>query len=69
MKDRHSFMIFLGCLLSGILTFQGLPAFCVHITIHDDLFMQQVLGNSRNQTHTNLRGSATCLHHGATDLY
>jgi hypothetical protein len=28
-----------------------------------------VLGNSRTQTHTNLRGSATCLLHGATVLY
>jgi hypothetical protein len=29
----------------------------------------QVLENSRNQTHTSLRGSATCLLHGTTDLY
>jgi hypothetical protein len=29
----------------------------------------QLLGNSRTQTHTNLRGSATCLLHGATGLY
>jgi hypothetical protein len=28
-----------------------------------------LLGNSRTQTHTNLRGSATCLLHGATGLY
>jgi len=29
----------------------------------------QLLGNSRNQTHTNLRGSATYVLHGATGLY
>jgi hypothetical protein len=29
----------------------------------------QLLGNSRNQTLINLRGSATCLLHGATSLY
>jgi len=29
----------------------------------------KLLGNSRTQTHTNLRGSATCLLHGATVLY
>jgi len=28
-----------------------------------------LLGNSRTQTHINLRGSATCLLHGATGLY
>jgi hypothetical protein len=28
-----------------------------------------MLGYSRNQTHTNLHGSATCLLHGATGLY
>jgi hypothetical protein len=30
---------------------------------------RRVLGHSSNQTHTNLRGSATCLLHGATGLY
>jgi hypothetical protein len=29
----------------------------------------QLLGHSSNQTHTNLRGSASCLLHGATGLY
>jgi hypothetical protein len=31
--------------------------------------IQLLLGHSRNQTHINLRGSATCLLHGATGLY
>ena len=33
------------------------------------LLENQLLGHSSNQTHTNLRGSATCLLHGATGLY
>ena len=31
--------------------------------------LYQLLGYSSNQTHTNLRGSATCLLRGATSLY
>jgi len=30
---------------------------------------KKMLGHSSNQTRTNLRGSATCLLHGATGLY
>jgi hypothetical protein len=40
--------------------------FWVDIYIYIYIYM---LGYSRNQTHTNLHGSATCLLHGATGLY
>ena len=33
------------------------------------LLVEELLGHSSNQPHTNLRGSATCLLHGATGLY